>query len=124
MFIPLAKKKKYQQVKHKICSYPGCAFEYFGLSVQKYCDFHKHPENRKRKRSYNELPDIKNRVFNHSLREVTEIEFNCAFDGCTESFLVKVFPRQFVYPKYCEYHRNEYHRFYDRYVNAMERKAA
>jgi hypothetical protein len=34
----------------------------------------------------------------------------CALGGCDNQFEVKVYPRQYVYPKYCPGHRNEYKR--------------
>lgn len=35
---------------------------------------------------------------------------NCALEGCNSQFEVKIYPRQYVYPKYCPEHRNEYKR--------------
>jgi hypothetical protein len=35
---------------------------------------------------------------------------SCALEGCENQFEVKVYPRQYVYPKYCPVHRNEYKR--------------
>ena len=34
----------------------------------------------------------------------------CALESCNNQFEVKVYPRQYVYPKYCPMHRNEYKR--------------
>jgi len=35
---------------------------------------------------------------------------DCALEGCDHQFEVKIYPRQFIYPKYCPEHRNEYKR--------------
>jgi hypothetical protein len=35
---------------------------------------------------------------------------NCALEGCDHQFEVKIYPRQYIYPKYCPEHRNEYKR--------------
>jgi len=35
---------------------------------------------------------------------------SCALEGCDHQFEVKVYPRQYIYPKYCPDHRNEYKR--------------
>ncbi len=35
---------------------------------------------------------------------------NCALEGCIHQFEVKIYPRQYIYPKYCPEHRNEYRR--------------
>jgi hypothetical protein len=41
---------------------------------------------------------------------VTDIQKQCALEGCHTVFLIKIHPRQYVYPKYCPEHRNEYKR--------------
>jgi hypothetical protein len=35
---------------------------------------------------------------------------NCALEQCESQFTIKIFPRQYVYPKFCQDHRNEYKR--------------
>jgi len=35
---------------------------------------------------------------------------NCALEGCDNQFEIKIYPRQYIYPKYCTEHRNEYKR--------------
>ena len=35
---------------------------------------------------------------------------NCELEGCDHQFEVKIYPRQYIYPKYCPEHRNEYKR--------------
>jgi hypothetical protein len=35
---------------------------------------------------------------------------DCALEGCEHQFEVKIYPRQYIYPKYCPEHRNEYKR--------------
>lgn len=35
---------------------------------------------------------------------------SCALEACDNQFEVKVYPRQYIYPKYCPDHRNEYKR--------------
>ena len=35
---------------------------------------------------------------------------NCVLEACDHQFEVKIYPRQYVYPKYCPEHRNEYRR--------------
>jgi hypothetical protein len=34
----------------------------------------------------------------------------CDLEECANHFEIKIYPRQYVYPKYCPSHRNEYKR--------------
>jgi hypothetical protein len=54
--------------------------------------------------------NIKNQSFRHSFTEVSTMVMDCALDGCENQFEVKIYPRQYIYPKYCPEHRNEYKR--------------
>jgi hypothetical protein len=54
--------------------------------------------------------NIKNQTFKHTYTEVVTMVMDCALEGCTHQFEVKIYPRQFIYPKYCPEHRNEYKR--------------
>ena len=45
---------------------------------------------------------------------------NCHLEECDNQFEVKIFPRQYVYPKYCPEHRNEYRRI--RHLHAIGRE--
>jgi hypothetical protein len=104
-----------QKKSTKYCKYMGCEKEFYGVPIQKYCDFHTDPHNRKRIRQKPEDIQIKNQLFLHKFQNPTQIEFHCALDGCDKEFYVDIYPKQFVYPKYCEEHRSEFRRFnYDR----------
>jgi len=106
----LPKYKFVEKKSIKYCQYMECNREYYGRPIQKYCDFHTDPHNRKRIRPKAEGPQIKNQVFIHKFKSRTKIEFSCALDGCEKLFKVEVFPKQYVYPKYCAKHRSEYQR--------------
>ncbi|HQF56120.1 MAG TPA: hypothetical protein PK208_13470 [Fibrobacteria bacterium] len=54
--------------------------------------------------------DSNNRTYNHDFIEVVEENWICELDGCGKSYVVKIFPKQFVYPRFCEEHRNEFRR--------------
>jgi hypothetical protein len=54
--------------------------------------------------------NIKNQTYKHAYTEVVTTVMTCALEGCDNQFEVKVYPRQYVYPKYCPIHRNEYKR--------------
>ena len=98
-----------KKLKSKICQESGCGKEYLGSHISKFCDFHRDPKNRKRKRKVYG-PDENNRKFKHIMKDRITMIFNCSLLGCKKEFKVKVFPGVYVYPKYCEEHRNEYKR--------------
>jgi hypothetical protein len=54
--------------------------------------------------------NIKNQTIQHPYTEVTITVMPCHLEGCNNQFEVKLYPRQFVYPKYCGEHRNEFKR--------------
>lgn len=106
----LPKYKKHDRKKLKICQEPGCGKEFWGHPIAKYCEVHQDIRNRSRKRRVYDKPDVKNQIFEHTFQEVTNIEFTCAVKGCNNKFSVQVYPKQFIYPKYCEEHRNDFKR--------------
>ena len=44
----------------------------------------------------------------------------CALEGCKQHFEIKIYPRQYIYPKYCPQHRNEYRRI--RHLQMIDRE--
>ena len=34
----------------------------------------------------------------------------CCLEGCNELFTIRVFPKQYIYPRFCEEHRNDFKR--------------
>jgi hypothetical protein len=109
MRLPKTSKNK-KRMKHGICQMEGCGKEFLGHPIAKYCDLHRDPKNRNRKKKIIERPDVKNQDLNHKVSEVTDMEFVCKLIGCNEKFRVMVYPRQYIYPKYCPNHRSEYRR--------------
>lgn len=108
MQLPQYKKKK--RLKHKVCKEPGCGKEYIGHPISKYCEFHRIIANRTRKIKVYKSVDVKNFIFKHGFTHVTKLEFNCQLDGCNNKYTVKIFPKQSIYPKFCNVHRSEYKR--------------
>lgn len=97
-------------LKTKICQEPNCGKEFIGRYNRKYCDFHMTFKHRIRRRRYKyEVPiDLNNRIIKHNFNTTVNVVLNCML--CNKEFLVKLFPRQRVYPKYCEKHVNAYQR--------------
>jgi arginyl-tRNA--protein-N-Asp/Glu arginylyltransferase len=106
----IPKKAKKQPLVKKNCSYEGCGTPFEGCRTSKYCEFHRIQQNRVKEKQDQEHVTVKNQVFEHDFKSVKTIIQKCALDGCGQEFEVKIFPRQFVYPKYCPEHRNEHKR--------------
>ncbi|MDO5576034.1 MAG: hypothetical protein Q4F84_03065 [Fibrobacter sp.] len=104
------KSRRRQKLREKKCQYPGCEKIFFGIHISKYCPEHRQDRYRIRKRSRPEDVNIKNQTLKHNNTEVVEQVMECALEGCTNQFEVKIYPRQYIYPKYCPEHRNEYKR--------------
>ncbi len=108
MQLPKYKKKK--RIKLKICQEGGCGREFWGHPIAKYCELHRDIKQRAKHKKEFESVDVKNMVFKHNYTEVLDLEFQCCLNGCSNTYLVKVFPKQFVYPRFCVEHRNDFRR--------------
>ncbi len=108
MQLPKYKKKK--RIKLKVCQEPGCGREFWGHPIAKYCELHRDIKNRQKKKKVAEAVDVKNMIFKHNYSEVLDLEFTCMLPGCNKKYTVRVFPKQYIYPKFCFEHRNAYKR--------------
>lgn len=108
MQLPAYQKK--ERLKLKVCQESGCHKEFWGHPIAKYCPVHQDISMRKRARRVYEDVRVKNQIFEHKANDTVDCEFICKLEGCNNPFRVKVYPKQFVYPKYCEEHRNEFKR--------------
>lgn len=106
MQLPKYKKKK--RIKLKICQY--CGKEFWGHPIAKYCELHRDVKQREKTKKTPEPGDSNNRTYNHDFLEVGEETWECELDGCGKTYTVKIFPKQFVYPRFCDDHRNEFKR--------------
>ena len=106
----LPKSRRRQKLREKKCQYPGCGKIFFGIHISKYCPEHRQDRYRIRKRTKPEDVNIKNQTYKHNYTEVVTMVLSCALEACDNQFEVKVYPRQYIYPKYCPDHRNEYKR--------------
>lgn len=106
MQLPKYKKKK--RIKLKICQY--CGKEFWGHPIAKYCELHRDVKQREKTKKSPEPGDSNNKTYSHDLIEVVEETWLCELDGCGKTYVVKVFPKQYVYPRFCEEHRNEFRR--------------
>ncbi len=94
----------------KMCQYAGCGKEFVGWFRQKYCEFHSDPRHRKRIRVKIFDPSVKNRTYHHDFSHCVTKTFKCGLKGCREKYQVVLYPKQEVYPNYCNRHRTEYQR--------------
>ena len=117
VIIQLPKYKKKEVVKLKQCSNPKCGKEYWGHPISKYCEACREAKigillsrDRKKERKKIQVHESNNREFKHMYAYPTDVLFTCALDGCQNEFLVKVLPKLFVYPNYCQDHRSAFRR--------------
>jgi len=106
----LPKSRRRQKLREKKCQYPGCDKIFYGIHISKYCEEHRQDCYRIRKRAKPADINRDNVVIPHTYTEVTVTAMHCKLPGCDNQFEVKLYPRQFIYPKYCPEHRNEYKR--------------
>ena len=106
MQLPKYKKKK--RIKLKICQY--CGKEFWGHPIAKYCELHRDVKQREKTKKSPEPGDSNNKTHSHELIEVVEETWTCELDGCDKTYVVKIFPKQYVYPRFCDEHRNEFRR--------------
>ncbi|MFP4015050.1 MAG: hypothetical protein ACLFVQ_13270 [Chitinispirillaceae bacterium] len=108
MLIP--KKARKAKPTEKKCEYPGCDNLFWGSHSAKYCALHRDPKNRVKKTPKIEDVTKDNQIIEHENTEVTIAKMVCALEGCENEFEIKIYPKQYVYPKYCPEHRNEHRR--------------
>lgn len=107
--------KKDRPLFDKVCEFPECGVHYQGTQRAKYC--HEHRKGKYRKVIDKEKNDLKKRemiennqnvTINHSYNVLVNVLVEC--ECCSNKFQITILPDVFVYPKYCEEHRNEYRR--------------
>lgn len=108
MQLPKYKKKK--RIKLKVCQEPGCGKQFWGHPIAKYCDEHRDIKNRQKQKKDSESVEANNMIFRHNFAYATNVDFKCCLEGCENLFTINVFPKLFVYPRFCEEHRNPYKR--------------
>lgn len=106
----LPKTPRGQKFKEKVCQYPGCGKKFHGIHISKYCVEHRKDRYRIRKRTKPEDVNLKNQTISHKYTTVVEQTMTCALEQCENQFTIKIYPRLYVYPKFCPEHRNEYKR--------------
>jgi len=109
-----------QQLKDKVCGFPGCKVEFKGRGKTKYCDEHRKQKYKKilyQPKQKKQLGES-NQNIKHKFTEATDTIRTCALNGCSCEFKVRLIPNQKVYPKYCNEHRNAFKReFFTKQIN-------
>ncbi len=108
--IQIPRNHRKQKVIEQTCAVKGCGKVFYGIQAAKYCQHHRDPQNRDKKSAETKDVSQENLVFEHENTDVTQVLFKCALEGCGQEYEVKIYPRQYVYPKYCPEHRNEHKR--------------
>ncbi len=109
---PASGSHKYEELKLKQCKFLGCSEHYMGTGFSKYCEEHRKKEYKPILMFMNKMAKVSvdnpNKIHDHTNKIVHEEEWGC--DLCGKTYAVKIFPEVFIYPKYCELHRNEHKR--------------
>ena len=108
MKMPAYKKKK--RVKFKICQEPGCGKEFWGHPIAKYCEIHRDIKMRSKPVKEIVTPGDVNLIIEHDHKEPVKEIVTCSLEECNKQYSITLFPKQFIYPKYCTEHRNEFKR--------------
>ena len=109
--VDVPKTHRPEKIKLKKCCFPDCEEYFCGTGFSKYCPEHRKREYRKVIDKLNKkevITENPNQYYKHDLVKPGIVKFECSLCKCV--FEVLVYPNIFVYPKYCETHRNEYKR--------------
>ena len=120
MQLPKYKKKK--RVKLKKCQEPGCGREFWGHPIAKYCELHRDIKQRQKPKKALDSLEMRNMFFKHGYSETVEVQFKCCLEGCENNFSVKMFQKQFIYPRFCLEHRNDFKR--SNYIRMQKKRVS
>lgn len=98
------------RLRTKYCQFEGCGKKYQGTAASKFCPEHRGMKRPRKKIVERRPVDLDNLVLDHDYREARTIVAECRLEGCNNRYEINVVPGQYVYPGYCEEHRNEYKR--------------
>jgi len=126
-----SKRRRRERLKEKQCQFPIpggdiCGIIFYGTARSLYCPMHRHRKFRKfidKPKDKKEDIGVENQIINHKLLDEQKVILKCSLEGCEEEFKVTLIPKQNIYPKYCEKHRNAYQR--ERFIqqNQMQFKS-
>jgi hypothetical protein len=105
------KKRKNYSMVTKQCQFVGCDKQYKGNNVSKYCKLHRQAKFKKELyRKPKEKVESINQVIKHTYSDEPVLQVKCELEGCNNEFNIQLFHAQYLYPKYCPDHRNEFKR--------------
>jgi len=108
-----------EKLKRKNCAFPGCKVIEAMTGKGRYCQEHRKRKYRKvidegkveKKKADEETNNLnQNQIIKHDFNDSVKMVLPCQLEGCQEEFTVVVYPKIFVYPKFCKEHRNEFRR--------------
>jgi len=102
----------------KMCQFPECDEKFDGIGPAKYCAEHRKPKYRtllnkallEKKKELLVKVESSNQDIKHSYSSAVKVRMQCSLDGCDNEYEITLFPRTFIYPKFCELHRNPHKR--------------
>lgn len=89
-----------------------CHHDYLGHPISKYCMKHRDIKNRKPKKKSKKYIIKLNRIIESKEFDVVDMSLKCALRGCGYIFVIRLYPRQKLYPRFCPEHRTEWKRLY------------
>ncbi|HAT77035.1 MAG TPA: hypothetical protein DCS19_09370 [Flavobacterium sp.] len=108
-----------EHLKEKACKFPGCGKIFFGTGRACYCEEHRDSKyrkvidfdkNKKIKDDFNETNLENNQIIKSKKFDTKRQICKCGLDDCHETFEISITQGEYVYPKFCPDHRNEYKR--------------
>jgi len=101
----------------KKCAFPGCQIKEPMTGKGRYCQIHRQRKYRKiidadkiAAKEAEEEARNPNQTIKHSYTSPVCIMMKCKLDGCQNEFEVKILPSIYIYPRYCQDHRNDFKR--------------
>ena len=94
----------------------------FNQSFKDYRERHRDIKQRQKQKKDVENIESKNIIFRHNYTESMDLSFKCSLEGCDEKFTIRIFPKQYVYPRFCMEHRNDFKR--ENFIRIMSKKSS
>lgn len=113
-----------EPLRRKVCAFPGCKVVEKMTGKGIYCKEHRKRQYRKtidadkvsNQRFAQEVRNLnQNQLIQHDYSESITMIIPCQLEGCRKEFEIQIYPKTFVYPKFCLEHRNPWKR--ERFLN-------
>jgi len=110
-------KQHREKLQTKKCAFPGCKIKEPMTGKGCYCKEHRQRKYRKiidadkiAAKKAEEEDRNPNQTIKHNYTNTVRVMMKCELDGCQNEFEVKISPSIYIYPRYCQDHRNDFKR--------------